>query len=81
MVIKSASLTFGLTIIKTSVLPNIKIKTKGKYDIDNLDENAFVKNDNLIECNFCGRKFLEDRINVHQKICSKHPEMFIKNKK
>ena len=60
---------------------NIKIKTKGKYDIDNLDENAFVKNDNLIECNFCGRKFLEDRINVHQKICSKHPEMFIKNKK
>ena len=64
---------------------NVKIKAKGKYDIDNLnEEEAFGNNigdNNLIECNLCGRKFLKDRITIHHKICSKHPEMFIKNKK
>ena len=62
----------------------IKIKASGKYDIDNLNEEAFAGNNNdsnLIQCESCGRKFLPDRISVHQKICFKHPEMFIKNKK
>ena len=61
----------------------VKIKASGKYDIDNLKEEAFIENNdnNLVKCESCGRKFLPERIAVHQKICFKHPEMFIKNKK
>ena len=60
----------------------VKIKASGKYDIEGLNKEAFNNNeDNLIQCSSCGRKFLPERIQAHQKICFKHPEMFIKNKK
>ena len=61
----------------------VKIKASGKYDVENLKEEAFIENsdNNLVKCEFCGRKFLPERIAIHQKICFKHPEMFIKNKK
>ena len=60
-----------------------KINASGKYDIDGLNKEAFSNNNenNLIECSSCKRKFLPERIPAHQKICFKHPEMFIKNKK
>jgi len=59
-----------------------KIKTSGIYDLNKLNEQDCINNDNnLIQCESCGRKFLPERINTHQKICFKHPEMFIKNKK
>ena len=61
----------------------VKINASGKYDIDGLNKEAFNNNNenNLIECSSCKRKFLPERIPAHQKICFKHPEMFIKNKK
>ena len=61
----------------------VKIKASGKYDIDNLKEDAYKSSndDNLVKCDSCGRKFLPERIQIHQKICLKHPEMFTKNKK
>ncbi len=56
-----------------------KIKASGKYDVDNLNEEAFVSNNNdLIQCSSCGRNFLPERLPAHQKICFKHPEMFKK---
>ena len=59
------------SIVKT------KITAKGEYDVDNLGEEAF-QNNNLIKCSSCGRSFAQDRINNHQKICFKHPELFKK---
>ena len=56
-----------------------KIKASGKYDIDKLNEEAFVSNNNdLVPCSSCGRNFLPERLPTHQKICFKHPEMFKK---
>ena len=57
-----------------------KIKSNGKYDIDNLGSNAFESENvnDLVECNNCERKFAKDRLNAHQKVCFKHPEIFIK---
>ena len=56
-----------------------KIKASGKYDVDNLNEEAFVSNNNdLVQCSSCGRSFLPERLAAHQKICFKHPEMFKK---
>ena len=54
-----------------------KIKTKGIYDVDNLGEEAF-QNNNLVKCQNCGRSFAQDRLNTHQMICFKHPELFKK---
>ena len=54
-----------------------KIQTNGIYDIEKLDNDAF-ENFDLVECYNCGRKFKKDRLKVHQNICFKHPEMFIK---
>ena len=56
-----------------------KIKASGKYDIDNLNEEAFVSNNNdLVPCSSCGRNFLPERLPAHQRLCFKHPEMFKK---
>ena len=57
-----------------------KIKAKGVYDVDNLNEEAFEQPSDLVTCNSCGRSFAPDRLAPHQKICLKHPEMFKKNK-
>ena len=54
-----------------------KITAKGSYDVDNLGDEAF-QNNNLIKCSSCGRSFAADRINNHQKICFKHPDLFKK---
>ena len=54
-----------------------KITAKGEYDVEALGEEAYQKN-NLIKCSSCGRSFASDRINNHQKICFKHPELFKK---
>ena len=52
----------------------------GNYDA--LNQQAFdqYNKDALVECEFCGRTFLPDRLPVHQRVCSKHPEMFKKKK-
>ena len=55
-----------------------KIKTKGKYDIDNLGNDAYDIPQNLIICSSCGRSFIKDKIEKHQNICFKHPELFRK---
>ncbi len=49
---------------------------------DALNQQAFdqYNKDALVECEFCGRTFLPDRLPVHQRVCSKHPEMFKKKK-
>ncbi len=52
-----------------------KIKTKGDYDVDNLGNEAFEKED-LIVRGSCGRKFKKDNIEKHQNICFKHPYLF-----
>ena len=49
-----------------------RIKTKAQELHDAFD------NYDLVECYNCGRKFKKDRLKVHQNICFKHPEMFIK---
>ena len=54
-----------------------KIKTKGKYDVDNLGDEAY-QNNNLVKCSSCGRSFAPERLANHQKICFKHPELFKK---
>ena len=50
--------------------------------MDQLNQQAFdqYNKDALVECEYCGRTFLPDRLPVHQKICAKHPEMFKKKK-
>ena len=56
-----------------------KIISSGKYDINNLNEEAFKSNNlDLVQCSSCGRSFLPERISAHQKLCFKHPEMFKK---
>ena len=55
----------------------VKIKTNGKYDVENLSSDAY-KNNDLVQCSSCGRSFLPERLSAHQKICFKHPEMFKK---
>ena len=55
-----------------------KIKTKGKYDIDNLGDEAYEMPSNLVTCSSCGRSFAKDKIEKHQNICFKHPELFRK---
>jgi hypothetical protein len=55
-----------------------KIKSKGKYDIDNLGNDAYDIPQNLIICSSCGRSFIKDKIEKHQNICFKHPELFRK---
>ena len=57
---------------------NKKIKTKGKYDIDNLGDEAYEAPSNLVTCSSCGRSFAKDKIDKHQNICFKHPELFRK---
>ena len=54
--------------------------TRGNYDA--LNQQAFdqYNKDALVECEYCGRTFLPDRLPVHQKVCAKHPEMFKKKK-
>ena len=59
-------------------LNKTKIKAKGSYDVENLGEEAFQNNNNLVKCSSCGRSFAYDRLNNHQKICIKHPELFKK---
>jgi len=61
---------------------NQKIKTSGKYDVENLNDEAFQNkdNNNLIKCSNCGRSFLNEKIIKHQNLCFKHPEMFLKKK-
>ena len=56
-----------------------KIKASGKYDVENLNDEAFISNNkDLVQCSSCGRNFLPERLPAHQKICFKHPEMFKK---
>ena len=43
----------------------------------NESRNAYQNND-LVQCSSCGRSFLPERLQAHQKICFKHPEMFKK---
>ena len=56
----------------------------GNYynNMDALNQQAFdqYNKDALVECEYCGRTFLPDRLPVHQKVCAKHPEMFKKKK-
>ena len=37
-----------------------KIKAKGVYDIDNLNEEAFEQPSDLVKCNNCERSFVPD---------------------
>ena len=57
---------------------NKKIKSKGVYDVENLGNDAFDNNKISVVCFSCGRKFDNDKIEKHQKICLKHPELFKK---
>ena len=61
---------------------NRGIGSSGNYNMDQLNQQAFdqYNKDALVECEYCGRTFLPDRLPVHQKICAKHPEMFKKKK-
>ena len=64
---------------------NRGISSGGSYNMnqmDQLNQQAFdqYNKDALVECEYCGRTFLPDRLPVHQKICAKHPEMFKKKK-
>ena len=56
----------------------------GNYynNMDALNQQAFdqYNKDALVECEYCGRTFLPDRLAVHQRVCAKHPEMFKKKK-
>jgi hypothetical protein len=56
----------------------------GNYynNMDALNQQAFdqYNKDALVECEYCGRTFLPDRLPVHQKVCAKHHEMFKKKK-
>ena len=54
----------------------------GNYNMDALNQQAFdqYNKDALVECEYCGRTFLPDRLAVHQRVCSKQPEMFKKKK-
>lgn len=47
--------------------------TSGKYNIEALNENAYEiwTNDSLVPCDVCNRKFLPDRLIVHQRSCKK----------
>ena len=54
----------------------------GGNNYDALNQQAFdqYNKDALIECEFCGRTFLPERLPAHQKLCSKHPELLKKKK-
>ena len=54
----------------------------GGNNYDALNQQAFdqFNKDALIECEFCGRTFLPERLPAHQKLCSKHPELFKRKK-
>ncbi|NXL37021.1 ZN474 protein, partial [Glaucidium brasilianum] len=44
--------------------------TKGFYDLDSLNEAAWISAQNqLVPCDICGRTFLPDRLIVHQNSC------------
>ena len=46
----------------------------GDYNMDALNQQAFdqYNKDALVECEYCGRTFLPDRLAVHQRVCAKH---------
>ncbi|KAM6391940.1 LOW QUALITY PROTEIN: zinc finger protein 475 [Rhynochetos jubatus] len=46
------------------------IQAKGFYDLDSLNEAAWISAQNqLVPCDICGRTFLPDRLIVHQHSC------------
>ena len=47
------------------------LKTSGKYDIEELNNDAFeiFNKEALVACDICGRTFLPDRLLVHQRSC------------
>ena len=43
-----------------------------------LDEGSGGSEANLVPCSNCGRKFAEERVETHKKICISHPERQVK---
>lgn len=66
---------------KNQAMLNQGVGGKGGYaNMDALNDQAFEQynKDALVKCEFCGRTFLPERLPAHQKLCSKHPELFKK---
>lgn len=65
---------------RNQAMMNQGVGGNGAFNMDALNQQAFdqYNKDALVKCEFCGRTFLPDRLEVHQRICSKHPEMFKK---
>ena len=56
---------------KPKVVP-ISGSKDGQYNVDAMNEAAYeAAKSNLVPCDLCGRKFAQDRITTHQRICTK----------